>query len=60
MLFCNCKGDNNQLNKKEVSMKQAIIRKNKYWRGFRKSPTNVILVASLNDTDLIKKISRLR
>jgi hypothetical protein len=41
-------------------MKQAIIRKNKYWRGFRKSPTNVILVASLNDTDLIKKISRLR
>jgi len=36
-------------------MKQAIIKKNKYWRGFKKSPTDVILVASLNDTDLIKK-----
>jgi len=36
-------------------MKPAIIKKNRFWHGFRRSPTTTILFAELKDTDLIKK-----
>jgi hypothetical protein len=34
---------------------RALIYKNPHWKGFRKSPTDVILVADLGETGLIRK-----